>query len=89
MDIKFLQNDAKSTDLIRQFVRNPSFLIIKDAFVAHTPGGDDCSDSSIHVAHGKNLGTRFVFNEMERIAALLPDKKEKPKNYTQDPDLES
>lgn len=68
MEIK--QFTSKQLDVIRRFVKSEEFIEIKDAFIAHTPergaeGREGDSDSKLL---GKFLGTRYVFNELERLA---------------------
>lgn len=77
---------------VREVVRNPLFVKLKDAFVSTCPMGEKNSETSTSVAHGMYLGTRHVFNEMKRIAKTSEeqkkDKKQERKGET-DPDLES
>lgn len=82
MTIADLVNDKGFKDYILEFFKDPRFIHVKDAFVSHVPeNGTE--------AHGKYLGTRFVFNELERIAKELP-KIDKPKSEVvrKDPDLD-
>lgn len=77
---------------IDSIVADKRFLPLKDAFVSHTPPGDKTTAVSTEVAHGMYLGTRFTFNEMERISRqpkIEKDNKDKkgPKPET-DPDLQ-
>lgn len=84
-----IHSDASLRNYVAQFVNDPRFLLIKDAFVAHTPGGESNEHAS-RIAHGKFLGTRYVFNELENIARTKP-KTEEPKKRPgmgKDPDLE-
>ena len=84
-----------STDIIHHkdvhkyvcdIANNPLFLRLKDAFLAHSPGGEDKSrEDAVAVAHGKLLGTRFVFNEIERLARTPPPNKPK---YQTGPDAD-
>jgi hypothetical protein len=77
---------------IDQIVADKRFLALKDAFVSHTPPGDKNVQTSIEVSHGMYLGTRFVFNDMERIyrePKVDPNKKEQKKKTEVDPDLET
>lgn len=95
MDLTQLRNSAEHVEAIRKFVRSELFLEIKDAFVSHTPegspDGNRIDDSAKNL--GKFLATRYVFNEMERIATQLPvqenNNKKKGRSGGVDPDLES
>jgi hypothetical protein len=94
MNINEIGDNKDVWKYLNDFVRHPLFLTVKDSFVAHTPGGEAKNDrpgdpTSIEVAHGKFLGTRFVFNEMERITKAPPvDRTRKPQQvHGKDPDL--
>lgn len=90
---ELVQNNKEALRYLNDFFRHPLFLVVKDAFVAHTPGGEGrngVSDkTTIEVAHGKNLGTRYVFNEIEEIAVNPPvEKSRQAKQHGgKDPDL--
>lgn len=94
MNVSELKDDPEMREYIRSICKHKLFLQLKDAFVAHTPAGEreavaSQSEDPIVLAHGKNLGTRFVFNELEKVSnqAKQPDKK-KPKTTSEpDPDL--
>jgi hypothetical protein len=78
---------------IDTIVGDKRFLLLKDAFVAHTPAGDKSTENSTSVCQGMYLGTRHVFNEMERISRQPKidkdkEKKKGPQSET-DPDLQS
>ena len=65
-------NDASMLTYVQKLVQNPNFLRLKDAFVSHTPKGDDKFDTSIAVCFGQSKGTCFVFNELEKISKTPP-----------------
>jgi hypothetical protein len=90
-------NEEGLIEYIRRFVADPRFLKIKDAFVAHAPTGESQAtqtktESPLVLAHGKQLGTTYVFNEFEAISRIVITKQPKPSGRasgSQDPDLES
>lgn len=78
--------------LIDLIASNKSFLALKDAFVSYTPAGDKNIQTNTEVSHGMYLGTRFVFNEIERIyrePKTEPKKKDQKSSVEVDPDLET
>lgn len=90
MNVESLSDEESLVKFIKSFVEDKRFLEVKDAFVAHSPSGND-TEGGIAIAHGKNLGTRYVFNEMEKIAKT-PPKKPTIQNTGakgKDPDLET
>ena len=69
-------NNKDVHKLVCEIVRSPYFLALKDAFCAHSPAGEDKTrEDAIATAHGKNLGTRFVFNTMEKLSKQPPREK--------------
>ena len=87
-------------DVIRRFVNAPEFQDIKDSFTDHTPerGADGREGDSDSKNLGKLLGTRYVFNEMKRLAKTLPkaavtrnnnNSRQQQQRAEVDPDLES
>lgn len=77
--------------LIDLIASHKSFLALKDAFVSYTPAGDKNIPTNTKVSHGMYLGTRFVFNEMERIyrePKTDTKTKEKKQPVEVDPDLQ-
>jgi hypothetical protein len=92
MNTRELGKDKKIAQAIEAFVGSPFFLVIKDAFVSHTPAGEgeavkSSTSDPLLVAHGKNLGTRFVFNELENIVAQAKAPKQQARPTGPDPDL--
>lgn len=90
MNLEQLKKDETLVEYIRKFVRDERFLVVKDAFVAHTPEKAE-TETTVSVLFGKGLGTRYAFNEMETIANQPPPttKTEKPKGQGKDPDLDA
>jgi hypothetical protein len=88
MDLATLKANPTLVNYVKQFVNNPNFLIVKDAFTNHTPE-EKKEETSALVAHGMNLGTRYSWNELEKIAAVIfEEKKAKKKGEPHtDPDL--
>lgn len=88
-----LKQNPNLRTFIDQIVSDKRFLALKDAFVSHTPVAiDKTSEVSVEVAHGMYLGTRFVFNDMERIyrePKVDPKKKDQKQTPEVDPDLET
>lgn len=81
MTLQEITNTKTLKEYVAKFVNDPRFLLVKDAFVAHTP------ETGVE-PFGKSLGTRYVFNELERIATSTPvEPKTKGTGTTQDPDL--
>lgn len=88
MNFQELISDDKSiVEYVRKFVQDPRFQKVKDSFVAHSPSGKENEHNAL-IAHGQNLGTRYVFNEMERTARPTLDKNERGRTG-RDPDLDS
>jgi len=79
MNITDIPSDKALHDFVKGIVLSKEFLRLKDAFVSHTPGGEKESlngdTAAIQVAHGKVLGTRYVFNQLETIARQQPPAK--------------
>lgn len=80
-------------EYIRKFVTHPNFLRVKDMFCAHTPSGEPESkemktEDPLVLAHGKRLGTTFVFNTMEEISRIINKPKQQERKSRVDPDLE-
>lgn len=94
---ELVKDDQSVRQYLLDFFKHPHFLKVKDAFVCHTPSGESESMSSgtedpLVLAHGKLLGTRFVFNTIETISRTKPEDKKTPRERTKgstDPDLES
>lgn len=88
MNVEQLNSDDALVKYIKGIVEDKRYLELKDAFVAHSPSGND-TEGGIAVAHGKNLGTRYVFNEMEKIAKTPPPVKSTTNTGAKgkDPDL--
>lgn len=84
-----LEKDKSMVDFIMKFIKHPLYPVLKDAYVAHTPNGDDKIESSVSVAYGKLKGTIFIFNDMERIAKTIkPEITKQPSGTGKDRDLE-
>lgn len=88
MNFQELAQDNKSiVDYVRAFVTDKRFLSVKDSFVSHSPAGKESEHTAL-IAHGQVLGTRYVFNEMEKIARPTPEKENRRGGSTgRDPDL--
>lgn len=89
MNVSELTKDPTIKAFIEKLVRDPSFLVLKDAFVSHSPNGHK---EGVEVAHGMFLGTRYVFNELETISkTIIPPKtttKDQGRAAGKDPDLD-
>jgi hypothetical protein len=89
MDLKDLSQNPELWKALEAFYKTPAFVLIKDAFTSHTPDGETTNETSITIAHGKNLGTRYVFNKIEEIVRSGPpreDRKPRVKGMP-DPDM--
>lgn len=77
---------------IRAFVNGKLYLEIKDAFISHTPEGSPDGQRTGEDSKnlGKLLGTRYVFNQLEKLARTSNEKTRKREGNTSgvDPDLE-
>lgn len=84
MNVEELSVDTTMVSFIQSIVNDKRFPALKDSFVSHTPAA-----GSPDQALGKLLGTRYVFNELEKIAKPKPKKETKtPVTHGKDPDLE-
>lgn len=83
--------DQQVRDCITQLFRHPGFAKLRVAFTSHspTPKNGEQNETSVAVAHGQNLGTRYVFNKIEELAQTPETPIQKPKRAAggQDPDL--
>lgn len=83
-------NELGSSESIRKcianFVGDPNFETIVKAFVTNPPS---IKEHGVDLAHGKLLGTIFVFNELESIVKAQPKKEKiiKQEYGEKDPDL--
>lgn len=91
MTIDQLKHDKAAMEAIRSFFTHPKFNDIRIAFTNHSPSGDDKLESSIAVHHGKNLGTRYVFNKLEEMVKTPAEPSQPVRRNTggniPDPDL--
>lgn len=85
MTLAKLSDGAKK--LCRMLHTNEDWKELRIAFCCHSPGGDDKSETSTAKAHGMNLGTRYVFNQIETIATEAPPPKPQQRTGEPDPDL--
>lgn len=80
--------DGEVKDLLVMIYRHPAFDRLRVAFVSHSPKGTDTEPTSIEVAHGQYLGTRYVFNTIEDIVTKPPTQtRPKRESGGRDPDL--
>jgi hypothetical protein len=86
MNVEELKADEALVKAIKKFVSTPDFLEIKDAFVSHTPEAA-ANETNVSFNFGKLIGTRYVFNEFERIAKTTPKLPKAEKTGEGDPDL--
>lgn len=89
MNLTQAVKDPEVRDLIQIMYRHKGFDRLRIAFTSHSPNGDDKIEVSTAVAHGQNLGTRYVFNKIEEYATQPPTQTNKPKRESggKDPDL--
>lgn len=72
MQINELIKSEKHRQHVLRFVNDDLFKDIVLAFVMHSPNGTDTNADSISVAHGKSLGTKYVFEQLEQVAKTPP-----------------
>lgn len=83
-----IDHDKGVLEALRRFYNDPKFKDIRLAFTSHAAKSD--VDGPL-VAHGNNLGVRYVFNKIEELVILPPRKKPEPRQQSSapDPDLAS
>lgn len=90
MNIDEVKKSVPHCQHIREFVTNPLFLEIKDAFVSHTPEALREGEDGDSKMFGKLIGTRYVLNTFENIARVTPPPKQSVRSQSgrRDPDLD-
>jgi hypothetical protein len=86
MNLDELSGDRGAIEAMRNFFQHPAFATIRIAFTNHSPKGDDHCSTSIEVAHGQNLGTRYVFNKIEELVKKGPTQPRQTPTRTPGPD---
>lgn len=87
---QLINSDKNAREALTRFYRDPAFDKIRIAFSCHSPAGDANEETNTAVHHGKNLGTRYVFNTIEELVTKPEQPQSAPRRQGgPDPDLDA